>query len=405
MTNFRKIAIWMISTQQNFKTNLRQGSWKNLMTLDSFLKIVFLYFVTILCIVIFYFDFSQNAFTKTTTHKIAFYSVGRIGEHQTYLRTIRAIKKLGWQYIGATLPESMINFGLTRHFYIVASYIMHKLAQPEVNIALTHHFSILPPGYNLTYLNVPDDILYSLKGKFHKSFKHLENYDGYIDLHSAVYGENKLLKKILHNYGKDDAPIIPAYLAQNREEFIEAESYNNMIITGSLWGCNRGSYRMQKVLSGLAKDRLLVAYGPEYALDFLMDAYKGQADKYGDATDQLITLQRQAGITLVVHSLEHLIEGLPTSRFAEAITAGAVIIADDHPFLHKFFGDNILYFNSLKTSDEMYEQINSHILWIKSHPEEARRMTRNAYDILVKDWTLEVQLPRVIDQLESLRGK
>jgi hypothetical protein len=387
--------------QQSFCNKLKQGSWKNLLTLNSIFKIIFLYCVTILCIIIFYFDFSSNAFKGTSSYKIAVYSVGRIGEHQSYLRSIRAMKKLGWEYIGATLPEEMINFSLTRHFFIVTCYIMHKLAQPEVNIALTHHVSILPPGYNLTYLNVPDDMLYSLKDNFVESFKHLKNYDGYIDLHSMVHGENKLLKKILHNYGKDNAPIIPAYLAQNQEEFIAANNYNNIIITGSLWGCNRGSYRMKKILLKLANDRLLVAYGPEYALEFLGDAYKGQADKHGAATDKLISLQREAGITLVVHSLEHLIEGLPTSRFAEAITAGAVIIADDHQFLRSIFGDNLLYFNSFQTSDEMYNQIKSHITWIKSHPNEARQMTQNSYDIFVKDWTLEAQLPRVMQMVAA----
>jgi hypothetical protein len=394
----------LLLAKQSFYNNLKQGSWKNLLTLNSILKIIFLYFVTILCVIIFYFDFSPGAFKKTSIHKIAVYSVGRIGEHRSYLRSIRAIKKLGWEYIGATLPEDMTNFVLTRHFYIVACYIIHKLAEPEVNIALTHHVSILPPGYNLTYLNVPYDMLYSYKDKFLKSFKHLQNYDGYIDLHTMVHGENKLLKQILHDYGKDDAPIIPAYLAQNHEEFIEVESYNNIVITGSLWGCNRGSYRIQKVLSMLAHDKLLIAYGPEYAMKFLGDAYKGQADKYGDATDTLITLQRDAGISFVTHSLEHFIEELPTSRFAEAITAGAVVISDEHPFLQKIFGDNLLYFNSFKTSDEIYDQVKFHIAWIKSHPNEAKQMTRNAYDIFVKDWTLEVQLPRVMDQLAAMRG-
>ena len=102
-----------------------------------------------------------------------------------------------------------------------------------------------------------------------------------------------------------------------------------------------------------------------------------------------------------MHSLEHLIEGLPTSRFAEAITAGAVIIADDHQFLRSIFGDNLLYFNSFQTSDEMYNQIKSHITWIKSHPNEARQMTQNSYDIFVKDWTLEAQLPRVMQMVAA----
>jgi spore maturation protein CgeB len=148
---------------------------------------------------------------------------------------------------------------------------------------------------------------------------------------------------------------------------------------------------------------LLIAYGLPDHLDYLGEAYKGKAEKYGKATDTIISLQRDAGISLVVHNLEHALQGIPTSRFAEAITSGTILISDEHPFLRKFFGDNILYFNSLENTENIYKQIKDHIIWIKSHKEEAAEKTKNAYEIFVDEWTLEKQLQKIVIEVAKYR--
>ena len=79
------------------------------------------------------------------------------------------------------------------------------------------------------------------------------------------------------------------------------------------------------------------------------------------------------------------------------------MISDKHPFLQKYFGDNMLYFDSFASSQDMYNQIKTYMEWIKSHPSEAKQMTKNAYDIFVKDWTLEVQLQKVMDMVSKKR--
>jgi len=382
-----------------------KGSIRNILTINSLLKLLFLYSVTVLCIIVSYFDFSPGVFKKSSARKVAIYAVeNRIGEHQAYIRTLRALKKLGFEYVGAAYDENLMNYISTRHFHIVAAYIINKICNPDVNITLTHHVTILPPGYNLIYLNVPDVLLYNLEGKFLKKYQHLENYDGYIDLYSFSNGDNKLLKEVLHNYDKDNVPIFTAYLAQDEQKFIAPESYNNMVITGSMWGCNRGSYRFQDALQKLAQDKLFIAYGQAYAFDYLGEAYKGNVDRYGPATEMLITLQRKEGIALVIHSLEHLLQGLPTSRFAEAIMSGSVMVVDNNSFIRKFFGDNVLYFDSFKGRDEIYEQLKSHIIWIRSHQKEASIMTKNAYDIFVKNLTLEIQLQKLMEQVDAFRA-
>jgi hypothetical protein len=128
---------------------------------------------------------------------LGIYSVsGRIGEHQAYQRSLRALKNLGWEYIGCSYSERFVNYTLTKHFYVVANYLLHKIIKPDFSISLTHYVKIIPPGYSMVYLNVPDLMLYSLKGQFSKSFPYLEHYNGYIDLFSVYNGENLFLKTL-----------------------------------------------------------------------------------------------------------------------------------------------------------------------------------------------------------------
>lgn len=399
ISNFIKIIFY------KFYNMLKQGSLRNILSVSSILKILFLYSMVIFYIIIFTFDFSSKLFTNSDNHRIAVYSVsGRIGEHRSYVRTLRALDKMGWDYVGISFDEEYMSEKWISHLYKVAASVVNIITHTEFNLALTHYVNVVPYGYNIVYLNMPDLSLYSLKHKFKEDFAHLSEYDAYIDLDSVVNGDNALLKDVLKNHNKEAALIIPAYLAQDFDVLIKPNEYKTAVITGSLWGCNRGSYRFKDAIRRLADEKSLVAYGLEQYFDYLGDAYLGMVEKYGDPLNQLVELQRKGGIALIVHNLEHLLQGLPTSRLAEAIMSGSVMISDKHPFLQKYFGDNALYFDAFANSEEIYRQIKSHIEWIRSHKDEAQKMTENAYNIFIKDWTIEIQLKNVMELVEKSKG-
>jgi|GEM_PF-1216357 len=381
---------------------IKKGSVKNILSISSIAKLLFLYSAVVLYIIIFTFDFSPGIFTSKAEHTIAIYSVnGRIGEHRSYIRTLKALDKMGWHYVGSSFDDDMINTPWIAHIYNVAASVVNMIAHTEFNLALTHYVTIVPYGYNITYLNMPAESLYTITHRFQEQFHHLASYDAYIDLASIMHHPNSFLQHVLKNYDMSHAMIIPAYLAQDFEELILPKEYNTAVITGSLWGCNRGSYRFQDAIHKLADEKLLVAYGLPYSFDYLGDGYLGRMEDYGDPGTKLIELQRKGGIALVVHNSEHLLQGLPTSRFSEGIISGSVIISDKHPFLQKYFGNNILYFDSFASSAEIHTQIKTHIEWIKSHPNESRKMTQNAYDIFVKNWTLEIQLNKIMEMIKG----
>lgn len=388
-----------LSKEERLKI-LSQFSLWNLLNLNALLKLLFIYLFSVFVIIICYFDFSPGIFSNKT--KIAIYSSsGRIGENQAYLKSLRALKKMDIEYIGCSLSEAYMNYFLTRPFYQTAIYIMHKIVKPKFSIALTHHVSIVPPGYSLVYLNVPDLQLFGNSGKFVSIHNHLRDFDGYIDLYSLHHGSNKYLDEVLVAEERQNALVIPAYLAQDLRELQLPESYNHAVLTGTLWGCSRSSYRFISALKKLSTEDLIKAYGMKYAYHFLGKSYKGSLEKYGKPIDSIMEVQREGGISLISHNFEHLVQGLPTSRFAESFVAGSVLISDRHPFIEKHFEDNVLYFDPFASGDEIYKQIRNHILWIKAHPEKARQMSKNAYNIFAKKFALEIQLALVIKHVES----
>jgi len=383
------------------KSVASQCKLRNLFNISTLLKIAFMYSITIIVLILTYFDYSPNVISDNKA-KIAIYSSrGRIGEHQTYLKMIRLFKKLGIGYIGCSYNESLSDYFLTRHFYISANYIMHQIIKPQFSISLTHHVKIVPPGISLVYLNVPDLMLFGKSGKFSSPMRHLKNYTGYIDLYSFVHGNNPDLQEVLEKEGRSNAPIFPAFLAQDSQEVGYPSAYRHAVVTGTLWGCNRSSYRLISALKRLAANGDLKAYGMGYAYDFLGSSYMGSLEKYGKPESSVLQIQNEGGISIIFHNFEHMVQSLPTSRFAESIVAKAVLISDHNPFLKKYFGDNILYFDSFASSAEIHNQLKQHIDWIKNNPEKARDMSEKAYEIFTNKLALEVQLPQLLTMVEK----
>lgn len=391
MAFLKKICLWVKS---NFSI------W-NLLKLSNIPKLAFIYACSILWVIVLSFDFSDNFWSKllsgkNSERKIAIYSVrGRIGEETLYGRTLRAADKMKIDYTGVKFSESLSDFWFTRHFYCAATAIVNYLFKPQLNLSLTHHVKIIPRGFNITYLNMPTTSLYSSNGEFKASFIHLKLYDAYIDLYTLIHGSNPALDDAFKAHNLKDKKIIPAYLAHDQLPYSPV-ILKKALITGSLWGCGRGSLRVTRALKKLAADDLLVAYGLKGDLDFLGGAYRGTFDDIeGNTVINMEKKHKEYGIALVIHNLEHMLEGIPTNRIAEAAVGGMVAISDRSPFIEKFFGDNILYFNVFGSDEEIYREIKEHILWVLHNPEEATKKAKNAYEIYSENFTIEKQLENI----------
>ncbi len=170
----------LISCYSIFKIIFRNWHIRKFLNLSNFLKLCFLYSSFLIWIILFEIDYSTNFWSNVvkgnfSERRFSLYGVhDRIGEGILYDRIIIIADKLGYDYTGIKFSESLSHFWLTSHFYKVSTSIINYIFNPQFNLAVTHHVNILPFGYNITYLNMPLDSLFSSSGKFLKvweSFK------------------------------------------------------------------------------------------------------------------------------------------------------------------------------------------------------------------------------------------
>jgi hypothetical protein len=397
-------TIW-VSLFGIIKVTFRDWHVRKFINFSNLLKLIFLYSASLIWIIFFEMDYSKNFWSKAiegnfSERKFSFYTTrDRIGEGVLYDRMVVTADKLAYDYSAFKFPESLSRFWLTSHFYKASTSIVNYIFKPQFNLALTHHVSILPIGYNITYLNMPLDALFGSDGDFLPQWDHLEQYDAYVDLYSLVHTKNELLQKVINITG-ENKPIIALYFAKN-EEIYQALSFDRALITGTLWGCNRSSLRVAQSLKKLADNGFLVGIGVEEYLDFLGKAYLGKMESFGNTLESLQSQQQKYGIALIIHNQEHMLDGIPTSRIAEAAASGALIISDQNKFLINFFGDSVLYYDAFADSDQIYNDIKSHIQWARANPSKSHAKTQKAYKIFMDNFTMENQLDKLFAIIEN----
>lgn len=384
---------------------------QRIFTFEQLSKLFVIYLLVIVVIITMEIDFSDkfleklldNAFSEK---RIMILSVkDRIGESMLYERMIEVAKLNKYDFIGINLSETLQKFWLTEHFYQVTLNFFTYVFKPKVNLALTHHVRLLPKGYNVTYINMPNSSLFTADNKFQSDWEHLNDYDSYLDVHSMSNGRNSVLEKIARYVDGKNKKIIPAYFGCILENFVQNEP-KKALITGSLWGCGRSSLRIFEAFRKLGEEDLLFASGMKSYFNFLGKNYLGRLEHIKNKTRSpksleqiLMDIQQEHGIALILHNFEHMAEGIPTSRIAEAIKAGSLIISDEHQFLSKFFGDNVLYFKNAASSEEIYHQIKNHIIWARENPQIVRAKILRTQEIFQEKFDLNLQFNEVMSSL------
>jgi spore maturation protein CgeB len=108
------------------------------------------------------------------------------------------------------------------------------------------------------------------------------------------------------------------------------------------------------------------------------------------------------GVTLILHDADHFLGRTPTARIFEAAAASTIIITDRNPFIEKNFRDAVLYIDQEKSAEELFQQIDSHMKWIKDNPEKALLLAKKAHEIFIQKYTLEAQLEKLVNLHKTL---
>jgi hypothetical protein len=163
-------------------------------------------------------------------------------------------------------------------------------------------------------------------------------------------------------------------------------------------GRRRNTYR--RLWQLLDKAGYADVYGPSSVWSGVMpNSWRGFV---GWENEGLLKKLQEAGIVLVLHADLHLNTSTPAWRIFEAAASSAVIICDRHKFVEENFKNSVLYVDQNAGPDEMFRQIDCHVKWIKSHPNEAKELAMRAHEIFLKKFTLEGEVGRALQLFREI---
>lgn len=158
------------------------------------------------------------------------------------------------------------------------------------------------------------------------------------------------------------------------------------------WGNRYKDKKFRQLLGLLDNQDYTRFYGARQFKLWFPKSYQGEIPY---DCESIIDTIAKSGIVLVIHSSTHNKYGLPSGRIFEAAASSSVIITDQNPFVQEHFGNSVLYINTETDSMEIFNQIQSHVNWIKQNKAAALQLTKQSFDIYEQEFLLEDQLIRL----------
>lgn len=292
------------------------------------------------------------------------YAGQEVAETEFSRKLCRAASNLGWEAaevrVSAEINQFRPDFVLALHF-----------RTPKLTQYPTYGSMVTPPAYF-----VHDD----------RFVKNILSYDGYFSSSDHI---TSWLKDVLYQTGKKYF-ISPFYTS------CQSVPYRPPCIDQPrllYFGTNWDGSRHKELFQQLDVTPTLDIYGPRGVWSYLHQSYRGVLPFDGSSIFEALN---QAGVGLCLHRAEHCAAATPSTRIFEIAASGAIGICQEHPFVRRAFGDSVLYFDDVANPEQAALQIAEHLHWIKENPEQALRLSKKAYDIFTRDYTLERLLSDVV---------
>lgn len=189
-----------------------------------------------------------------------------------------------------------------------------------------------------------------------------------------------------------DPPCLPFHVSSPRSTLApNLGPHSRLFYVGSNWD----GKRYPTLLRRLAEAGVLALHGTQERWSHLPEAYQGPLPFDGRS---VIKAAHHWGMGLCLHLPQHRAYGVPNMRVFELAAAGAVIIADRHPFIEHWFADSVLYVETSGGEEETAVRVLERVAWVHTHPAEARAMAATAHAIFNRHLCLE----RLLEPLPGL---
>ncbi|AWU98013.1 glycosyltransferase [Azospirillum ramasamyi] len=295
-----------------------------------------------------------------------------IAERELALRMAQAIERMGWE--AAILSRSSQLEAMDPDGVLC----LH----PQITAKLTRH------PWLACYWNPPSLLMgVSNTARVHGEAFEL-TYDAYLVSGSKLEAHLAGLMAELER----DPPYLPFHVSSPHSALTpNLGPHSRLFYVGSNWD----GKRYPTLLRHLAEAGVLALHGTQARWSHLPEAYQGSLPFDGQS---VIKTAHHWGMGLCLHLPQHRAYGVPNMRVFELAAAGAVIIADRHPFIEHWFADSVLYVDTSGGEEETAARILERVAWIHAHPAEARAMAVTAQSIFNRHLCLE----RLLEPLPGL---
>ena len=319
------------------------------------------------------------------TFRIAMITIPSSGFLPWSLRMGVAAESLGWEWsVAASYPESQPY--LSQKDFI-------KMFNPHciIYFGMNDDYTYIHKKTTFLFFHIPSHVCQSFR-----YFRH----DGF--LNAATMGSLETLKPFFKSFGHRFFAI-PNYPSACRTHFSTDVTPRKLFYCGGNWD-DRKNEEYFKLWQALSNTGYFEAYGAQMPwtdpkTSQPIGAWKGPLP-FDDHSVQ--DKARECGVALVVHGKNFRETGCITGRIFEAASSGAVIISDKHPFVQEHFKDSVLYIDTTKSAEQIFQDIDIHMRQILSHPQEAQELARRSHQIFCEKFALENLMRDILDLYESV---
>jgi Glycosyl transferase family 2 len=240
-----------------------------------------------------------------------------------------------------------------------------------------------------SYLTLHEPTKRFLTSKFY--FENMLSYDGYLTISDSL---KRFAQDVAFGIGRPD-DVGFYYNTPQKSDFttdvgaLAKSGELKLVYLGTNW-----DQRLPALFKALDDREVLRVHGPEASWQkFQYKSFKGSLPFDGVSPQKAYS---ESGLGLVLLSDGHLAEDVISNRIFEISSVGAVSICPDTPWIRKWFGDSVFYFEPDASPASMSEQILEHHRFCSANPSQARLMGLQAREIFEEHFSAEKMLENAV---------
>lgn len=226
-------------------------------------------------------------------------------------------------------------------------------------------------------------------------FKNMLSYDGYATISDSLkafvqnvtYGAGRLDPVGFYFNTPQRSSLTADIVAAARDERLR------LVYLGTNW-----DRRLPRLFDTLDSAGILRIHGPTGSWSPKLRSYSGALPFDGIAPQRAYA---DAGVGLVLHSADHMSEDIVSNRIFEIASVGAIPLCPDMPWIRKWFGDSVLYFDSEQPVPAIGKQLISLVDEVRGAPAKAEDMAARARKIFEDNFSAEVLLTNMVKYHEQ----